>query len=131
MKIIQFPAVILVADDEPLIRMNTADTLAELGFSTIEARDAEDALTKLKAHPEIAVLFTDINMPGSFDGLELARRVRGLRPDLQVIVTSGKMKPSQIEIPNGAMFISKPYTSRAIADLITSARSEGVCTPCS
>jgi CheY-like chemotaxis protein len=62
--------VVLVVDDEPLIRMNAAAMLEDAGFGVLEAADADDALAVLDNHPEIGVLFTDINMPGSMDGLD-------------------------------------------------------------
>jgi CheY-like chemotaxis protein len=110
--------VVLVVDDEPLIRMNTADFLEDSGFKAIEAENAEDAMAQLDAHPEINVLFTDINMPGAFDGLDLARKVYASRPDIQLLITSGKMRPSEEEIPDHGKFFSKPYSGRAVAQLI-------------
>lgn len=110
--------VVLVVDDEPLIRMNAIDIFEDHGFAAIEAEDADDALVQLAAHPNICVLFTDINMPGRLDGLDLARQVHALRPDIQLIITSGKMRPAQSEIPDDGAFFSKPYNGDAVAKLI-------------
>jgi CheY-like chemotaxis protein len=110
--------VVLVVDDEPLIRMNAADMLTDAGWTAIEAADAAEALALLEAHPEVTVLFTDINMPGDMDGLDLARRVHDLRPDVHLIVTSGKMRPRREDLPGSGEFLGKPYRERQFLDLV-------------
>ncbi len=113
--------VILVVDDESLLRMDAVDQLGDAGFDTLEAADAEAALGVLDHHPEISVLFTDINMPGPFDGLELARRVHERRPDVQLIITSGRRPPDPRDMPEDGRFITKPYDARLIAAMVRSA----------
>ncbi|HEU0045277.1 response regulator [Sphingomonas sp.] len=110
--------VVLVVDDEPLIRMNAADMLADAGWIAIEAANAAEALVQLAAHPEVTVLFTDINMPGEMDGLDLARRVHDLRPDVHLIITSGKMRPRRDELPGGGEFLGKPYREGQFLELL-------------
>lgn len=118
--------VVLVVDDEPLIRINAADMLTDAGWTAIEAADAAEALLKLDSHPEITVLFTDINMPGEMDGLDLARRVHQLRPDVHLIVTSGKMRLRRDELPGAGEFLGKPYRERQFIQLVeTLAGSSG------
>ena len=112
---------VLVVDDEALIRMFAVDVLEDEGFDTIEAGDAEAALELLDMHPEITVLFTDVNMPGPFDGLELARRVHARRADVQLIITSGRMRPTTAEIPVDGQFVAKPYEGRALTRLVRAA----------
>ena len=68
--------------------------------------------------PEISVLFTDINMPGQFDGLELARLVHEYRPDIRLILTSGRSPPAASEIPDAGRFLSKPYDQASLAKLV-------------
>jgi len=120
MSVSQSPSpVILVVDDEAIIRMNAADMLADEGFATIEAGGAEDAMAEIVRHPEISVLFTDINMPGRFDGLELAHRVHAYRPDIRLILTSGRNPPAPGEIPDDGRFLSKPYDQASLARLVT------------
>lgn len=114
----QSTATVLVVDDEALIRMYAVDILQDAGFATIEAGDAEEALSLLAAHPEVSVLFTDINMPGSCDGLELARRVHALRDDVQLIITSGRMRITESELPDDGKFVAKPYEAAALTGLI-------------
>ncbi len=113
--------VVLVVDDESLIRLYAVDILSDAGFVTIEAGDGEEALALLARHPEINVLFTDINMPGPLDGLELARKVHEARSDVQLIITSGRMRPSQAELPDDGAFVAKPYEAAAITKLIRTA----------
>jgi len=114
--------VILIVEDEVLIRMNTADVVHDLGFNAIEATDADQAIALLEDAPEIAVVFTDIQMPGSLDGLRLAAVVRERWPPVKLLITSGQVTPSPVELPLGAKFISKPYHARqlevALRDLI-------------
>ncbi len=117
------PITVLVVDDEPLIRMYAVDVLEDAGFRVVEAGGSEEALRILDTHPEINVLFTDINMPGSFDGLELARRVHTRRSDVQIIITSGRERPAASDIPDDGKFVAKPYDGAAIAHLIQVAQN--------
>jgi CheY-like chemotaxis protein len=115
--------VVLVVDDEPLIRMFAVDSLLDAGFEVIEACDAAEAIGLLDQNFGITVLFTDVNMPGAFDGLELARRVHERHPDIQLIITSGRERLSGAEIPDHGSFLPKPYKGSAVADLIRAAAS--------
>jgi CheY-like chemotaxis protein len=111
------PAV-LVVDDEALIRLFAVDVLEDAGYLTFEAGDSEEAMDLLSTRPEISVLFTDINMPGPYDGLELARRVHALRKDVQLIITSGRVHPRRTEMPDDGQFVAKPYRAAALLELI-------------
>jgi CheY-like chemotaxis protein len=103
----QSPARILVVEDEVLVRNLLADELREAGFCVIEAAHAEEAMSYLQAGGTVDLVFTDIRMPGSRNGLELARALRAQNPSLPIILTSGN------ERPRGAAeigpFIPKPY----------------------
>jgi DNA-binding NtrC family response regulator len=110
---------VLVVDDEALIRMYAVDVLEDAGFKAIEAEDGEAALDALDRHPEIGVVFTDIHMPGPFDGLVLARKVHERRPDIQLIIASGRGRPTRDELPRGGTFFMKPYDATEIARLIS------------
>jgi CheY-like chemotaxis protein len=116
---------VLVVEDEPLVRLVATCDLRDAGCEVIEAENAEQALVALDEHPELAAMFTDINMPGPCDGLELARRVHDLRPDIRLVVTSGKVTPSGSELPPGARFLAKPYDGPAMARLV----GGGICPP--
>ena len=111
--------VALVVDDEPLIRMLAVDILNDQGIAAFEAGDGVEALAVLDSHPEIFLLVTDINMPGDPDGLGLACEARMRRPTLKIIVTSGRVTPRLEELPDGGMFVSKPYTVKDLLQAIS------------
>ncbi|HEY5338002.1 MAG TPA: response regulator [Rhizomicrobium sp.] len=112
------PAV-LVVEDEPLVRMYAVDVLEEAGYEVIEAVNAEQALAQLDARPDVSVMFTDINMPGKMDGFDLAREVNRRRPDIHLILTSGKMRPDQRALPQIKAFVAKPYTAERLTNLLS------------
>jgi two-component system, response regulator PdtaR len=103
---------VLIAEDELLVRAVAAEILTDAGFEVIEADHAEGALETLKSRAaDIALLFTDINMPGRLDGLELARHVHEIWPDIALLITSGKQSPAMTQMPDGSRFLAKPYGS--------------------
>lgn len=102
-----WPIHILVVDDDPLLRAFIADELRDAGFTVIEASSADEALTYCRAHANIDLVFTDVQMPGSMDGLGLARALSEHAPELPVIVTSGAIPVDSIA-PEFS-FIAKPY----------------------
>lgn len=85
---------VLVVEDETLLRMNIALSLEQEGFRVYEAENADQAIAVLEAHAEIGLMFTDIDMPGSMDGLKLATAVRNRWPPIKIIVTSGHREMS-------------------------------------
>jgi len=97
---------ILVVEDEPLIRMFGMLFLSEAGFNVLEAGNAEEALRVLEAGTGVNIVFTDVEMPGALDGFGLARYIHERWPDIGVIVTSGRCKPSS---GSDEVFIAKPY----------------------
>ncbi len=111
---------ILVVEDEALIRMDAAELIRDLGFKVIEAVDADQAVSLLETVPGVTVLFTDIQMPGSMDGLLLAAVVRDRWPPIALLITSGKISPATDAMPTGARFISKPYSPWALKDQLHS-----------
>jgi CheY-like chemotaxis protein len=117
--------IVLVVEDEPLIRMATAALLEDAGFAVVEAANAEEALGALKTHPDTAVLFTDINMPGSMDGLALAARVHETSPRVHILLTSGRVPPAKEAIPEEGRFIGKPYSIDKVAGLMTAMLAHG------
>jgi two-component system, response regulator PdtaR len=109
------PVVVLVAEDEPVLRALAVEALADEGFVAIEASSAIDALALCKANPEaVDVLFTDIRMPGSMDGLQLACRVKQRWPWISVLVASGNIFVGPDELPDGAKFFPKPYDMQRV-----------------
>lgn len=103
------PPVILVVEDEGLVRMAAADELTEAGFKVLEAANADEAIRMLEMHPEITILFTDIDMPGSMDGIRLAHAVRKRWPPVKLVLVSGHKSPSADILPSDSSFFSKPY----------------------
>lgn len=101
---------ILVVEDEALIRMHSAEMIRDLGFEVIEAVDADEAVSLLESIAGIKVIFTDIQMPGAMNGLRLAAVVRDRWPPVAILITSGKVRPPTADMPIGARFISKPYS---------------------
>lgn len=99
---------VLVVEDEAIIRMSAVSLVEDQGFDVLEASSADEAVGILEAHPEIRVVFTDIQMAGSMDGLLIAYAHRRW-PPLQFIVVSGEKSPTLIEMPEGSRFFSKPY----------------------
>jgi CheY-like chemotaxis protein len=109
---------VLVVEDEPLIRFNAVDLIECAGFDVVEAADADQAIGILVGRGDVAVVFTDIDMPGSMDGLKLAAAVRNRWPSIEIIITSGKFNPSPESLPTGCRFLSKPYSGDRLVDAI-------------
>lgn len=109
---------VLVVEDEPLVLMDIADQLTDRGFAIIEASNADEAIIQLSIHLDIAIVFTDIDMPGSMDGLKLAAAVRDGWPPIKVIVTSGHRPVLNDDLPIGSRFFGKPFRADAIATVM-------------
>jgi two-component system, response regulator PdtaR len=90
---------VLIVEDEPLIRMGTVYLIEDAGFEVYEAGSADAAIALLELHKEIRLIFTDVDMPGSMDGLKLAHYVRGRWPPVKIIVTSGHIKVTEESLP--------------------------------
>ncbi|WP_262027089.1 response regulator [Microvirga sp. Mcv34] len=101
--------VILLVEDEPLLRFFVSDVLEEAGFEVIETGNAEEALTWLEVRDDVRVIFTDIQMPGSLNGLDLISCAHQRWPEVLVLVVSGGIRPSAAELPEGGRFVAKPY----------------------
>jgi two-component system, response regulator PdtaR len=103
------PIRILVVEDEAFIRMDAVEILRAAGFDILEAANADEAIQLLERHADIRLIFTDIDMPGSMNGLKLAAAVRNRWPPVRIIATSGHFKVQAGDLPADARFISKPY----------------------
>ena len=110
---------VLVVEDDCLVRLDTMQTLREAGFAVVEADGADEALEVIGARDDIDVLFTDIQMPGRVDGVELARRAHQLQPAIRLLLTSGKVRPTPQEIPDSGQFLAKPYSAREVTGAVT------------
>lgn len=105
---------VLVVEDEFIIRMDLADYLSDEGFEVIEAANADEAIEHLETNDQISIMFTDIDMPGSMDGLKLSAAVRDRWPPVIIVVTSGQREIAQTDLPSGSQFFTKPYDSAEI-----------------
>ena len=101
--------VVLIVEDEFLLRMDAVDMIAAAGFEAIEASNADEAIEILETRGDITVVFTDIQMPGSMDGLKLAKAVRGRWPPIKILATSG-LSVGAADLPEGGRFVPKPYS---------------------
>jgi CheY-like chemotaxis protein len=107
---------ILIVEDELLLRLDTAGALEDAGFQVVEAANADEAIRILEARSDIRVVFTDVHMPGSMDGLKLAHAVRNRWPPVKIIVTSGHERVAEEDLPAGGRFFAKPYDLGEITD---------------
>jgi CheY-like chemotaxis protein len=117
--------VVLIVEDEFLLRMNAVDMIAAAGFEVVEAENADQAIEILEARPDITVVFTDIQMPGSMDGLKLARAVRGRWPPIKIVATSGHVNVAETDLPDGGRFLPKPYSPDQLTDLLQEMTGRG------
>jgi CheY-like chemotaxis protein len=106
--------VILIVEDDPFVRMLAVEFVNDAGFETLEAADAEQAIAILESCSGIAVLFTDIRMPGSMDGLKLALVVSDRWPAIQILIASGHVRLRQADLPPKGRFLGKPYCAAAM-----------------
>lgn len=109
---------ILVVDDEALIRINLAVFFEDEGFQVFEAGNADEAIGILAANPSIQVVLTDVQMPGSMDGVKLAHHVRDRFPPTLLVVASGEVKVTADQLPAHTMFVAKPFDPRFVLDEI-------------
>ncbi len=105
----------LVVDDDFIIRMDAVDILEEAGFQVVDAEHGNAALDLLETHhPEIVLLFTDVQMPGHLDGFALARKVAASWPHISIVVASGQVRPNPGSMPDKARFIGKPFSAELV-----------------
>lgn len=107
---------VLVVEDEALILMDIVFQLQAEGFEVYEATNADAAIRLLEVHSDICLIFTDIDMPGSMDGLKLVAAVRDRWPPVKIILTSGARIIEITDLPDGCLFFSKPYDHAAVFD---------------
>ncbi|HEY8338006.1 MAG TPA: response regulator [Tardiphaga sp.] len=107
-------AVVLVVEDDALLRMHAAEMIEEAGFRVLEADGADAAMQLLESRADIGIIFTDIDMPGSMNGLKLAHAVANRWPPIKIVATSGHFHVRDGDLPDGGRFIAKPYRSNQI-----------------
>ena len=106
---------VLVVEDEFFSRLHAVDLVEAAGFRAIEASNADEAIAILEARKDIRIVFTDIDMPGSMDGLRLARAIRERWPPIELILTSGHVDVTDSDVPERGLFFSKPYRDKAVS----------------
>jgi CheY-like chemotaxis protein len=106
--------VVLIVEDDFLIRMDAVDIVKAAGFEPVEAGNADEAIEILESDLNIHVVFTDIQMPGTMDGLKLARFVNDRWPPIKIVATSGRVRLSEDDLPKGGRFLPKPYRPEQI-----------------
>jgi CheY-like chemotaxis protein len=114
------PNVVLVVEDEPLVRALAVDVLEEAGFDVLEAPTADYGLVVLQTRDDICVLLTDVDMPGRLNGFQLARMVQDHFHRVRVVIVSGKARPNREDIAPDAIFIPKPYK---LSEVVRTVRS--------
>jgi two-component system, response regulator PdtaR len=105
---------ILIVEDEFMVRLSAVAMMEGAGFDVLEAGNADEAIRLLESNPDISIVFTDIEMPGSMNGLKLARAVTGRWPPIRIIATSGRFKLRDGDLPTGGRFLPKPYSAGQI-----------------
>jgi CheY-like chemotaxis protein len=108
------PAVVLVVEDEMLLRMRAVDMVEDAGFTSVEAVDADEAVAILESRSDIALMFSDIQMPGTMDGLMLAHIVHKRWPPIRIILVSGQLKLETFDMPPGSRFFGKPLEAKVM-----------------
>ena len=109
---------VLIVEDEVLLRLDAVEMVKAAGYEVVEAANADQAIEILEARRDITLVFTDIQMPGSMDGLKLARAVRGRWPPIKIVATSGHLNIAETELPEGGRFLPKPYSPTQVTGLL-------------
>lgn len=110
--------VVLVVEDEPLLRMAAVDMIEDAGFDVVAAADATEAVGILEARLDIRIVFSDIDMPRGMDGMKLAALIRRRWPPIQIILTSGHTMLDRVQMPPNSVFFPKPYVEEKVVETL-------------
>jgi CheY-like chemotaxis protein len=110
--------IVLIVEDDFLIRMDAAEMIVAGGFEVVEAGNADQAILILEDRSDITVVFTDVQMPGSMDGLKLAVMIRRRWPPIMLVATSGLVDVRENDLPEGGRFLPKPYSPVQIVRML-------------
>ena len=110
----RLPLVVLIVEDEMMLRMRVVDMVEDAGYVPVEAVDADEAMAILQSRSDIVLMLTDVQMPGSMNGLQLAHAVHERWPPIKIILASGQLKLSGSDIPQDSRFFGKPLQSDEI-----------------
>ncbi|ABE39740.1 response regulator receiver [Rhodopseudomonas palustris BisB5] len=109
-------AVILVVEDGTMIRMGALDLVLAAGYEALEARNADEAIRALETRDDVDLVFTDVQVPGTMDGIKLSHYIRDRWPPVKLIVASGDAILEESSLPTGSRIFSKPYDEHTITD---------------
>jgi two-component system, response regulator PdtaR len=115
------PKTVLVVDDEPFVLVFIRELLTEEGFEVVEATNATEALSIMRARSDVDVVLSDIEMPGNFNGIFLSWEVRRLWPAMPILLMSGRTFPGSTEMPTGTRFLAKPANPQLLIDAVRGA----------
>jgi CheY-like chemotaxis protein len=110
--------VVLIVEDEPIVRMSISDALLQAGFEVLASSSGAEALELIAICPQVFAVVSDIAMPGSIDGFELAREVQHRWPDIGIVLGSGQMEQPKSHCPGGVLFLSKPFKASTLLRLL-------------
>jgi two-component system, response regulator PdtaR len=110
--------VILIVEDDILANEHLEFILQRAGYEVLSATSADEAAELLENHLDVQLLVTDINLPGTTNGLKLAAATKALRPDMNIIIVTGYSAPKSDEIPPGSLFVPKPYNAREMIEAV-------------
>lgn len=113
---------ILIVEDDPLLQLFFSEQLETLGWQTLLAKSTYDAMEEIRDHSDrIAVVVTDVKMPGTRNGITLANQVRFGWPEIGVVVVSGAQRPKPSDLPEGVQFYSKPLNVETLLTVVDDA----------
>lgn len=109
---------VLIVEDEPLLRLFAVDMIEDAGLETVEAANSTKTVVILKSRPDIRIVFTDVDMPHEIDGIHLAPCIRDRWPPIKIIITSGKPLPQRVNIPAEVVFFAKPFRQDRVIETL-------------
>lgn len=118
-------AVVLIVEDSAIIRMGAMDLVLSAGYEALEAGNADEAIRILESRDDVDLVFTDVQMPGTMDGIKLSHYIRDRWPPLKLIVASGAAILEESSLPFGSQFFSKPYDDHTITDAMAHLLASG------
>jgi CheY-like chemotaxis protein len=113
--------VVLIVEDEPVLALYARDVMEDAGYEVLVTANAGDAVIVLEERLDIRVVFTDVQLPGSMDGLRLAAIIRSRWPPIALVITSGRIAPAAADMPAQSIFLSKPYVQDELCRAVQSA----------
>ena len=117
--------VVLVIEDEPVLRIEISDMLEDEGFEVVEATSIENAIEILEARLDIRIVYMDLDMPNGVDGIKIAATIRDRWPPIEIVLTASRVDGARLQLPVRAKFFSKPVNrARVIAAVRTFAGQE-------